>query len=180
MSLWALPLLVSEGIPAATAVWNVAGMMACYAIGAPVFGWIGDRSKRHGMILTAACAGALACWVLLACDIAWAPAMLGLVLFFLGFCCSGFHLVFAVVTERNPIEHAGTAIAYVNIGTFVGAAVMQSAAAMLTTDGDYSACVLPMASAAFIALVVSGTLWPARESSLAMAAQARLPGSRSA
>ena len=50
-----------------------------------------------------------------------------------------------------------------NIGTFVGAAVMQSAAAMLTTDGDYSACVLPMASAAFIALVVSGTLWPARE-----------------
>jgi MFS family permease len=163
VSLWALPLLVARGIPETSAVWNVSAMMACYAIGAPVFGWIADRSKRPGTTLTLACAGAFACWLTLACDIALAPAALGLVLFALAFFCSAFHLVFSVVMERNPIEHAGTATAYVNIGTFFGAAVMQSAAVMLTAGGDYKACVLPMTSAALIALVVSLTLWPARE-----------------
>jgi MFS family permease len=169
VSLWALPLLVSKGMATDTAFWNVSATMACYAIGAPLFGWIADRSKRHGITLSIACAGAFACWLLLACDVALTPVALGLVLFALGLFCSAFHLVFAVVTERNPIEHAGTATAYVNIGTFGGAALMQSAAMVLTADGDYVAGVLPMASGAFIALVVSLTLWPAREPRLAMA-----------
>ena len=178
VGLWALPLLVSKGIPATRAVWYIFWTMTFYAIGAPVLGWVADRSRRSGMTLTVACVGAFACWMLLACDAAFRPETLGLLLFPLGFFSGGFHVVYAVVTERNPIEHAGTATVYVNIGTFLGAALIQSTAAILTAGGDYAACVVPMTSTALIAVAASLALWLTHAPSVAAAADAGLPGSR--
>jgi MFS family permease len=163
VGLCALPLLVSKGLASGAAVWNVTGMMACYAVGAPVFGWIGDRLNRCGMTLSLACAGSVVCWGVLASGVALPAATLALVVYLLGFCCGAFHLVFALVMERNPVEHTGTAASYINIGTFLGAAVMQSLAAVLGSVAGAAACALPMAVASVLSLVLSASLWPVRE-----------------
>jgi hypothetical protein len=86
---------------------------------------------------------------------------------------SGLHLAIAIITERNPIEHAGTSTSYINIGTFLGAAVTQTIGAV-SGGGVTSACVLPMAIASFVALVTSAKLWPRGAASLASA----LPATR--
>jgi hypothetical protein len=174
VGLWALPLLLTKDIPMHTAVLNISGMMACYAVGAPIFGWIGDRFRRHAMTLSAACAGAVVCWTVIASGVTLSPAPLALVLFALGFFSSGFHLAFAIITERNPIEHAGTSTSYINIGTFLGAAVTQTIGAVSGGGDVTSACVLPMAIASLVALVTSAKLWPRRAPSLASA----LPATR--
>jgi len=174
VGLWALPLLLTKAIPMHTAVLNISGMMACYAVGAPIFGWIGDRFRRHAMTLSAACAGAVVCWTVIASGVTLSPAPLALVLFALGFFSSGFHLAFAIITERNPIEHAGTSTSYINIGTFLGAAVTQTIGAVSGGGDVTSVCVLPMAIASLVALVTSAELWPRRAPSLASA----LPATR--
>jgi len=172
VGLWALPLLLAKDVPARTAVWSVSIMMACYAVGAPIFGWIADRLKRHAMTLSMACAGAVICWAVLASRLTLTPGTLAVVLFALGFFSSGFHLVFAMVTERNPVEHAGTATSYINIGTFLGAAVIQTIGVAMSNGQVTPACVMPMAIGSVVALAVSATLWPRRTRALATAARA--------
>jgi MFS family permease len=154
-----LPLLVDRGVPASIAAWQICGMIGAYAAGASLLGALGDRLNRRGATLSASCAGALLCWMLLLSDATGDLARLTLVLALLGFFCGGFNLVFALVTERNPSEHAGTVIAFINIGTFLGAALLQAYASAAFGPHGAAAGVHAMGGAALVALAFSSTLW---------------------
>ncbi|HWI13770.1 MAG TPA: hypothetical protein VNT02_05925, partial [Burkholderiales bacterium] len=68
-----------------------------------------------------------------------------------------FNLVYAIVTECNPVAHAGTVTSYINVGIFAGAAAIQTVSTRLWLSGGqfYQAAMLPMAIAAALALVGS-------------------------
>jgi hypothetical protein len=77
----------------------------------------------------------------------------------LGFFCGALNLVLALVTERNRVSHAGTAIAFVNVGTFSGAALLQSLVGALAASAGIRSGILVMSVAAAIALAVSLMFW---------------------
>ena len=158
-SLWAMPMLSARGVSPTMAAIQTSALIAGYAGGACVLGWIGDRSSRRGTLATACAAGAL-CWTLLAAGASLGSAAYGTVLFLLGFCSGGFNLVYALVTERNPLEHAGTVTAYVNVGIFVGAGVIQSISANLyvAAHGDFTKVLVPMVLGSMMALLLSLSL----------------------
>lgn len=64
----------------------------------------------------------------------------------LGYCSGGFNLIYALVTERNVLAHAGTATAFVNVGVFGGAGLWRtvSACLYLTSHADFGVVLLPM------------------------------------
>jgi MFS family permease len=161
-SLWAMPMLTARGVPSAAAALATSALIAGYATGAWALGWLGDRTSRR-LTLTAACAGAAACWSLLSSD--WSLALdgrgLGLLLFQLGFCSGAFNLVYSLITERNALEHAGTVISYLNLGTVMGAGVIQSISTNLyaTTHGNFSTVLAPMFLGSLLSIVLSLSLF---------------------
>jgi len=156
---WAVPLLAARGFTVSSAALAVSGLIAGYAVGASLLGWLGDRTSR-ATTLSCACAGAALCWSLLAANLPGGQWGCALLLFVLGFCCGGFNLVYSLVTERNPVEHAGTVTAYVNIGISVGAGALQVVSSSLSVShsGDCGAILGPMLFATLLALVASLSL----------------------
>ncbi len=158
-SLWVLPMLLARGADAETAALGGSVLIAGFAAGACMLGWLGDRHGRRGT-LAVACAGALLCWALLADGRVMGAIALGVLLFVLGFCSGSFNLVYALVTERNPVEHAGTATAFVNVGIFLGAGTAQWLSTRLyaTSLGDFSVTLVPMLALSFMSLALSLSL----------------------
>lgn len=144
-SLWLMPMLAARGAVAGTAAWQASLLIAGFAVGACGLGWLGDHSSRRGT-LAAACCGAVLCWSLLAAAAPAGNAGFAVLLFVLGFCSGGFNLIYALVTERNVLAHAGTATAFVNVGIFVGAGLSQTVSARLylTNHADFGVVLLPM------------------------------------
>jgi MFS family permease len=161
-SLWVVPMLSSRGVSVQMAALCASALIGGYASGACVLGWAGDRTSRRWTLATA-CLGASLCWGLLASnlDAGLDSATTGLLLFSLGFWSGGFNLVYALVTERNPLEHAGAVTAYINVGIFVGSGVIQllSTKLYVATGGDFSKVLVPMVLGALLALLLSLSLF---------------------
>ena len=161
-SLWAMPMLAARGVPSQMAAIDTSALIAGYATGAWILGWLGDRTSRR-LTLAIACAGAALCWSLL--DSNWTSeldnAAFGPLLFLLGFCSGAFNLVYSLITERNPIEHAGTVISYLNLGTVLGAGVIQSISTSLyaTTHGNFTTVLAPMLLGSLLSVLLSLSLF---------------------
>ncbi|MGE5523922.1 MAG: MFS transporter [Rhodospirillaceae bacterium] len=165
VGLWAIPMLQYKGVPPALAAWGVSAMIAGYALGATTLGWLGDRTRRRGRVLALACSGALSLWALLVSGAHFTSAILAVMVIALGFCCGAFNLVYAIVTEYNPVEHAGTATSYINVGIFAGAAMIQTLSTRIwaPSGNSYEVAMLPMAAGAAVALVGSLVLLASRQ-----------------
>jgi MFS family permease len=159
-SLWLMPMLGARGVPAQAVALQASLLIAGFAAGACTLGWVGDRNGRRGT-LSVACAGSVLCWSLLAGNALMGGAPLAALLFALGFCSGGFNLVYALVTERNELAHAGTATAFVNVGIFVGAGIVQSVSTRLyvASHGDFAVVLQPMLVGSIVALLLSLTLF---------------------
>ncbi len=159
-SLWIVPMLGERGVGAGTAALQASLLIAGFACGACALGWLGDRSSRR-LTLSVACMVAALCWTLLARASVPAGVALAALLFALGFCSGGFNLIYALVSERNPVAHAGTATAFVNVGIFLGAGSVQSISSALyvTTQGDFSVVLEPMIAGASMATLLSLSLF---------------------
>jgi MFS family permease len=155
-SLWILPLLQAHGLGNSTSALHASLLIGGFALGACVLGWLGDRSGRR-RTLTVACIGAALCWSLLAATPRLGVFGFGLLLFALGFFSGSFNLVYALVTERNPLAHAGTATAFVNTGIFLGAGTVQALSMRLYvhSQGDFSVALLPMLVGSLLAALLS-------------------------
>ena len=158
-SLWLIPWLGARGAPSATAAVLASLLIAGFASGACVLGWLGDRSGRR-WTLAAACSGAVVCWSLLTEAAALGDRTLGALLFTLGFCSGGFNLVYALVTERNLLEHSGMATAFINVGIFLGAGMVQSISNHLyvANHGDFGVVLWPMLAGSLLAALLSLSL----------------------
>ncbi|MCD6679456.1 MAG: MFS transporter [Burkholderiaceae bacterium] len=162
-SLWIVPLLGARGAGAGTLALQASLLIGGFACGACALGWLGDRSSRR-LTLSVACVGAALCWTLLAR--AAVPTGVGsaALLFALGFCSGSFNLIYALVSERNPVEHAGTATAFINVGIFLGAGSVQSISSALyvATQGNFAIVLEPMIAGASMATLLSLSLFRRR------------------
>lgn len=98
-----------------------------WIISGPIVGMFSDKIKRRRLPLTVT--GFFA--ALLLCLVFYAPAStftvsgLYMVFFWIGFCCGGHPLCFALGKESNPLQISGTAVAVTNMLIMAGGAVFQ-------------------------------------------------------
>lgn len=146
--LYAGPLLAAAGIPHGIAALEISGLIAGYALGAAFWGWQGDRAANRSLVLAAAIVGAGLCWMVIAWGGHLNSGEFGLSFFALGFFSGAFVLVFPLITERHAPGHAGAAVAAVNCGIPLGAAVCQTVSGHLASGQ----LLVPMLGGAVLAL----------------------------
>jgi sugar phosphate permease len=137
--LWAVPLMRDlHGLDRAGASLYTTVTLAAFAIGAFKVGWISDRIGQRRPVIIAGTALSCLAWLAMIL-LPWGPGWSGLLIFtVLGLTAGGNVVVYAAAKEVLPARVAGMAIALVNTGLFLGAAVMQPAFGWvldLTWDG---------------------------------------------
>ncbi len=128
LMLWAVPFLRDAyglGMTEA-AIYATATPLALLASG-PLTGWVSDSVlRRRKLPFVALAAAQLALWGVFAWTAGHLPLAGVLALFFaMGLVGSAFVLTWPIGREVNPPELAGSAVAVVNLGGFVGAALTQ-------------------------------------------------------
>ena len=137
IGLWAVPFLVhTYGMSPLAAANHTSLMLAGYAGGTVLVGWLSDRMQRRRPIILASAALYLACWI------AWLAGVpqgwtyfLALVM---GLVVSGFSLSWACAKEVNAPAYAGMATSVANLGAFVAAGILQPLVGWvldITSDG---------------------------------------------
>lgn len=126
LGLWAIPFLRDvHGLERSAASIYTSIALAGFAFGALFSGWFSDRLGRRKPPLVA---GALLyglAWLGVAYT-NWTPGVLGMAWFVLmGFSCGSFVLTYAGAKEVVVPALSGMAIALVNTGIFLGAAILQ-------------------------------------------------------
>lgn len=126
LGLWAIPLLRDvHGLARTDAALYTTLATITFAGGCLLAGSLSDRLKQRRLILqTGALAYLGVCLALL--WLPWEPGITGLLLFsLLGLSASSFVVAYAHAKEVAPPAHSGMAIALVNTGLFLGAALFQ-------------------------------------------------------
>lgn len=170
--LWGVPLMRDvHGLSRGEASVYTTAALAGFALGAFAMGALSDRMGRRKPVVVGAALMSLACWLGLML-LPWQAGASGLALYAaLGLAAGGFVVTYAAAKEVVPPANAGMAIALVNTGLFLGAAIMQPLfgwMADLAWDGRLvdGVRVYPWAgyrnglavSAAFTALALAGAL----------------------
>ncbi len=128
VGLWGVPLLRDvHGLDKTEASGYTTVSLICFAAGCLFMGWLSDHlGLRKPVILATGLMSAAAWLCFLFID--WGPGLSGYLLYGLvGLGASGFVLTYAAVKEVCAPRSAGMAIALVNTGLFLGAAIMQPA-----------------------------------------------------
>jgi sugar phosphate permease len=128
LGLWAIPFLRDvHGLERSAASIYTSIGLGGFAIGALFYGWFSDRwRRRRPPLLIGVVIYALA-WLGIS-DTHWAPGLGGMAWFgLLGFGAGAFVLTFAAAKEVVVPALSGMAIALVNTGAFLGAAILQPA-----------------------------------------------------
>lgn len=124
--LWGVPLMRDVyGLDRAAAALYTTVALTGFAVGAFFMGGLSDRLGRRKPVILGA--GILSCasWLALML-LPWGPGASGLALYgILGLSAGGFVVTYAAAKEVAPPANAGMAIALVNTGLFLGAAIMQ-------------------------------------------------------
>lgn len=124
--LWGVPLMRDVfGLSRGEAALYTTAALAGFAAGAFLMGWLSDRLGRRRPVIVGA--GLLSCASWLAMILLpWGPGWSGLALYAaLGLSGGGMVVTYATAKEWTPPANAGMAIALVNTGLFLGAAIMQ-------------------------------------------------------
>ena len=126
--LWLVPFLRDVYALSTTeaAFYATATSLALLGSG-PLTGFLSDRVlHRRRLPYAVLTAGQLACWLVLLATLGWLPlwGIYGL-LFGMGVVGAAFVLIWPLGREVNPPHLAGIAVAVVNLGGFLGAAVTQ-------------------------------------------------------
>ncbi|MCP5277516.1 MAG: MFS transporter [Thiobacillus sp.] len=174
--LWGVPLLRDvHGLDRGQASLYTTLALAGFAVGAFFAGGLSDHlARRRPVILGAALLSCLS-WLAMAL-LPWGAGLSGFILYaVLGLAAGGFVVTYAAAKEWAPPANAGMAIALVNTGLFLGAAIMQPLfgwVADLAWDGILTEGVRRypwegyrnglLVSAGFAALAVGGA-WTLRE-----------------
>jgi sugar phosphate permease len=119
--LWAGPYLVAvHGMTPARASAHTFVMLSGFAVGSFLVGWISDRLGRRRLPAVVLGLAHVACWVPLVAAAPLGGGASWAVFALLGLSAPAFTLSWASVKEVNPPALAGTAMAVVNTGVFLG------------------------------------------------------------
>lgn len=126
--LWGVPLMRDVfGLERAAASLYTTAALAGFALGSLQAGWLSDRIGRRRPVIAGGAALSCLAWLGLIL-LPWGPGWSGLLLYaLLGLAAGGFVVTYAAAKECLAPSVAGMAIALVNTGLFLGAAVMQPA-----------------------------------------------------
>ncbi len=124
--LWAVPFLRDAyGMDRAIATNHTTLLLAGFAIGAFFIGTLSDRLGRRKPVMIAGALGYCLCWLPMLFGVPM-DGYLGYSLFLvMGLCAPSFTLSWACAKEVNPHALSGMATSVVNIGGFLGTAIMQ-------------------------------------------------------
>ncbi len=128
VGLWGVPFLRDVfGLSRGEASLYTTASLAGFAISAMMMGWLSDRIGRRKPVIVVACAASCLMWLALIL-LPWGPGISGFVVYgLLGFAAGGFIVTFGAAKEVVAPSVAGMAIALVNTGVFLGAAILQPA-----------------------------------------------------
>lgn len=127
LGLWAVPLL-SDGLGAqpTQAAQYATVALSVYGVGSLFWGWIADRIGVKKPIIVATAMLSVTAWALMA-FMEWGLGWEAMALFILlGLSGGPVGVIFAATKESVALENAGFAIALVNMGAFLTAALVQS------------------------------------------------------
>ena len=126
LGLWAIPYLRDvHGLERSAASLYTSVALAGFALGALSAGWFSDRWGRRKPLLVAGTLLYGLAWLGIT-QTAWSPGGVGMGWFaLLGFSCGSFVLTYAGAKEVVAPALSGMAIALVNTGIFLGAAILQ-------------------------------------------------------
>lgn len=105
----------------------VSAMVAGFALGAWLWGRLGDRSGSRSAAVRAGALSCAALWFGLSVSAPSHPAALGALLFATGMACGSFGNVYAILDELTAPDARGAVKAAANCGIALGAAVAQVA-----------------------------------------------------
>lgn len=124
--LWAVPFLRDAyAMTRAEATSLTTLLLAGFAIGAFFIGTLSDRLGRRKPVMIAGALGYCLCWLPLLLGLPLG-GLIGYSLFFaMGLCAPSFTLSWSCAKEVNPPALSGMATSVVNVGGFLGTAIMQ-------------------------------------------------------
>jgi MFS family permease len=128
LMLWGVPFLRDAyGLSMTEAALYASATPLALLASGPLTGWVSDRLLgRRKLPVVALAVAQLALWAIVATTAGTVSLGSGAVLFFaMGFVGSAFVLTWPIGREVNPPALAGSAVAVVNLGGFVGAALTQ-------------------------------------------------------
>jgi sugar phosphate permease len=124
--LWAVPFLRDVyGMDRAAATSHTTLLLAGFAIGAFFIGTLSDRLGRRKPVMIAGALGYCLCWLPLLLGLPLS-GFIGYMLFLaMGLFAPSFTLTWSCAKEVNPPALSGMATSVVNVGGFLGTAIMQ-------------------------------------------------------
>jgi len=128
LMLWTVPFMRDiYGLSTTAAAAQASAMSLALLVFAPLTGWLSDRvMHRRKAPYTMLAAGLGALWVVLVLTLGTLPLAAIFALFFgMGIFGAVFVLTWPIGREVNPPHLAGVAVAVVNLGGFLGAALTQ-------------------------------------------------------
>lgn len=168
-SLWAVPFLQSQGLSLGQASMHLSAFFVAFSVASMLIGRLSDAMGHRAALLTGCAAGYT---LLLTCmaglNLGESSALSYGVFIAFGLCTSGFTLTWSQAKEACAPSSAGMAMAVVNTGGFVCAAVLQPLSGWLMdlryrseiaagvlphySASDYQLCVLVHLGAALLGL----------------------------
>tara|TARA_R110000868_G_scaffold96949_2_gene266649 strand:+ start:10877 stop:12178 length:1302 start_codon:yes stop_codon:yes gene_type:complete len=127
LGLWAVPLLTDGfGATAIEGAQYASVSLIIYGIGSLFAGWISDRIRARKPIIVGAAVLSAAVWAYMAFG-EWTPGWGAMILFaLLGLSGAQVGVIFSATKESVQLPNVGFAIALVNMGAFLAAAMVQS------------------------------------------------------
>jgi sugar phosphate permease len=164
--LWAVPYLHDVyGMDRSQATRHTTLLLAGFSVGAFFIGMLSDRLGRRKPIMTAAAMAYCLCWLPFLFAVPLGEATGYLLFFVMGLCAPGFTLSWSCAKEVNPHALSGMATSVVNMGSFLGAAIMQPVVgwaidharqgAAVSAPGDYQAGIAILAGFSLMGLIAT-------------------------
>jgi sugar phosphate permease len=124
--LWAVPFLRDAyGMDRAAATGYTTLLLTGFAVGALFIGMLSDRVGRRTPVMIASALGYCVCWLPLLSGMTMGSNASHALFFAMGLCASSFTLSWACAKEVNPPALSGMATGVVNVGAFLGTAILQ-------------------------------------------------------